>query len=67
MKRILLPLVITLMTCTLLHAQDTTSAQYVGKYIFPDGSVVPSVEVTLDNGLREYRVHIVLPCRSVNQ
>ena len=26
-----------------------------------------TTEVTLDNGLREYRVHIVLPCRSVNQ
>src|SRR5882724_9602208 len=50
MKRILLPLVITLISCSMLHAQDTTSAQYVGKYIFPDGSVVPSVEVTLDNG-----------------
>jgi hypothetical protein len=50
MKRILLPLVITLISCTLLHAQDTASAQYVGKYIFPGGSVVPSVEVTFDNG-----------------
>jgi len=30
-----------------VHAQDTTMKQYVGKYIFPEGSFVPSAEVTL--------------------
>lgn len=30
--------------------QDTTLAQYVGKYVFPSGSVVAGVTVMLDNG-----------------
>lgn len=30
--------------------QDTTLAQYVGRYVFPSGSVVPDVTVTLENG-----------------
>ena len=30
--------------------QDTTLTQYVGKYVFPSGSVVPDVTVTLENG-----------------
>ncbi|HEY4147986.1 MAG TPA: hypothetical protein VGM41_03615 [Chitinophagaceae bacterium] len=51
MKCILLSVAFIALACTTLHAQDTTgSHQYVGKYMFPDGSVVPSVEVTLDNG-----------------
>jgi hypothetical protein len=29
--------------------QDTTLAQYVGKYIFPSGSVIDAVTVTLEN------------------
>lgn len=30
--------------------QDTTLAQYAGKYKFPDGSVVTEVVVTFENG-----------------
>lgn len=29
--------------------QDTTLAQYVGKYVFPSGSVIDAVTVTLEN------------------
>ncbi len=50
MKYILLSVALFTFACTTLHAQDTSSHQYVGKYMFPDGSVIPSVEVTLDNG-----------------
>ena len=32
------------------QAQTDSLSQYVGTYFFPDGSVVPSVEVKLDNG-----------------
>lgn len=32
-----------------INAQDTLQ-QYTGKYIFPDGSPVPDVDVTLSNG-----------------
>ena len=39
----------TAMASAGLRAQDT-SAQYLGKYKFPDGSVVADVEVTIDNG-----------------
>lgn len=42
-------------TVMLLHAQQTppqdTLQQYTGKYIFPDGSVVTEVTVTLENGI----------------
>ncbi|MFX8562004.1 hypothetical protein ABTM00_19935, partial [Acinetobacter baumannii] len=34
-----------------VHAQsDSTLKAFVGKYTFPDGSVVSEVTVTLDNG-----------------
>jgi len=49
MKRILFSVVLTVMACCAVHAQDTLH-QYVGKYTFPDGSVVPGVEVLFDNG-----------------
>ena len=45
MKKIILFLSIGLITVT-ISAQDTLQ-QYTGKYIFPDGSVVPEVDVTL--------------------
>jgi len=32
------------------NAQDTTLHEYLGTYAFPDGSVVPTVEITLENG-----------------
>jgi hypothetical protein len=50
MKCILLSVVFIAFACTSLRAQDTSSHQYVGKYMFPDGSVIPLVEITLDNG-----------------
>ena len=35
-----------------MHAQqDTLLQQYKGVYKFPDGSIVPSVEITVDNGI----------------
>lgn len=33
-----------------VNAQTDSLQQYTGKYIFPDGSVVPSVDVTLSEG-----------------
>jgi len=33
-----------------INAQDTTLQEYTGKYVFPDGSVVPDVEVILESG-----------------
>jgi hypothetical protein len=33
-----------------LHAQDTTLNEYVGTYKFPEGSVVPSVDIKIENG-----------------
>ena len=50
MKKILLSVVIPALFCTALEAQDSSSHQYVGKFKFPEGSVVTSVEVSLDNG-----------------
>ena len=44
------------LSCTFLaficvHAQeDTTLKEYVGVYKFPDGSAVPSIEITIQNG-----------------
>lgn len=35
---------------TILQAQDTTLNQYVGTYKFPEGSVVPSVDIKIENG-----------------
>ena len=31
-----------------INAQDTTYKEFAGKYVFPDGSVVPDVEVILE-------------------
>lgn len=51
MKRTLLLLSLALVTLVGLHAQDSTAKkELVGKYKFPDGSVVPEVEVVIDNG-----------------
>ena len=33
-----------------VNAQTDSLQQYVGQYVFPDGSVVPSVEVTVADG-----------------
>ena len=34
-----------------INAQDDPLKEYVGVYKFPDGSVIPSVEVKLENGV----------------
>lgn len=34
-----------------VHAQDTTLKEYVGKYLFPEGSVVPSADITLADSI----------------
>ena len=44
-------LLLLLIVATAGYAQDTTQKQYVGKYKFPDGSVVPEVEVSIENGV----------------
>lgn len=33
-----------------LHAQTDSAQQYIGKYSFPDGSVIPYVDVASENG-----------------
>src|SRR5688500_12521262 len=49
MKKLFLSL--SLLTGFLIaNAQTDTLQQYAGTYVFPDGSVVPSVEVKWDNG-----------------
>ncbi len=51
MKRTLLVVSMVLVTLATLHAQDSTAKrELVGKYKFPEGSVVPEVEVVIDNG-----------------
>ena len=51
MKKIIFTLIFILGVVVVSSAQqDTTLAQYVGKYKFPDGSVVADVAVTIDNG-----------------
>ena len=32
-----------------MNAQDTTLREFTGKYVFPDGSVVPDVDVILES------------------
>ena len=48
MKKLILFLSVCIITAT-ISAQDSL-LQYTGKYIFPDGSVVPDVDVTLAEG-----------------
>jgi hypothetical protein len=50
MKRILVSVIMTAITCTALNAQDSSALQYVGKYKFPEGSIVAGVEVAMNNG-----------------
>lgn len=52
MKKILLLLPIALMCVISVFAQDSTAKkELVGKYKFPDGSVVAEVDVLIDNGV----------------
>ncbi|HMU45396.1 MAG TPA: hypothetical protein PKC72_03460 [Chitinophagaceae bacterium] len=52
MKR-LFPLITLLFVITSLNAQtvspDSTLKEYTGKYVFPEGNVVPEVTVTLES------------------
>lgn len=55
MKKLLLLLLLTCGVSAHLMAQepatpDSTLKQFVGKYVFPEGSVVPEVVVTLESG-----------------
>ncbi|MEN9684950.1 MAG: hypothetical protein RLZZ28_736 [Bacteroidota bacterium] len=56
MKKLFLAVFLTLSFSAVVNAQqtpaeDSTLQQFVGKYKFPDGSVVAEVVVTLDKGL----------------
>ncbi|MBP6432107.1 MAG: hypothetical protein KA319_10090 [Ferruginibacter sp.] len=53
MKKILFVITLCLFSGIALYAQDSLK-QYVGKYKFPDGSVVPEIEVVLDNGALDF-------------
>ena len=52
MKKIMFSLLLVLGFAVVSFAQqqDTTLAQYVGKYSFPSGSVIPEVSVAIENG-----------------
>ena len=50
MKKSLLFLLTVCALSLSTYAQDTTQQQYLGKYTFPAGSVVPDVTVTFENG-----------------
>ena len=49
MKKSLL-FVFTFMWFIFLNAQDTTLNEYMGTYTFPEGSMVPTVAITIENG-----------------
>ena len=49
MKRLFFFLIVAISFST-ANAQTDSLQQYTGKYVFPDGSVVPSVDVTLSDG-----------------
>ena len=49
MRKLLVTIVAVVSFC-LLNAQDTTLNEYVGMYVFPEGSMVPSVEIRIENG-----------------
>jgi hypothetical protein len=49
MKKIILSLLLGLGFVS-ANSQTDSLSQYTGKYVFPDGSVVPSVDVTLSDG-----------------
>jgi hypothetical protein len=52
MKRTFLPITMMMFIFAAANAQDSTqNREFVGKYKFPDGSVVPEVEVVIENGM----------------
>ncbi len=54
MKKIFLLLAICIFSGVVLYAQDSLKV-YVGKYKFPEGSVVPEIEVFLENGALQFK------------
>jgi len=50
MKYILITVAMMAIACMAVDAQDSSALQFVGKYKFPEGSVVAGVEVTINNG-----------------
>jgi hypothetical protein len=50
MRRTFVLFFVVLLSCV-LRAQDSTLDEYVGTYKFPEGSVVPSVDIKLENGV----------------
>lgn len=49
MKKLFLSLIVSI-SLLAVSAQADTLQQYTGKYVFPEGSIVPSVDVTLADG-----------------
>jgi hypothetical protein len=49
MKKILLLLLI--LGCTIIIKAQDSLTQYTGKYIFPEGSVVAEVDISIENGV----------------
>ncbi len=50
MRKLIFFLLITGCAISMQAQQDSSLQEYKGTYKFPDGSIVPSVEITLDNG-----------------
>lgn len=50
MKNFLLVPFFTIFLCSFAAGQDAPLEQYIGKYVFPEGSAVPWVEVKLTEG-----------------
>jgi hypothetical protein len=54
MKKIFLLFALFIFSGVALYAQDSLKV-YVGKYKFPEGSVVPEIEVILENGALSFK------------
>ncbi len=54
MKKIFLLFALFIFSGVALYAQDSLKV-YVGKYKFPEGSVVPEIEVILENGVLSFK------------
>jgi hypothetical protein len=51
MRKIICCLIASMAFLFVAAQQDTTLQQYTGKYIFKEGSAVPDMTVTLENGV----------------
>ena len=49
MKKQILVFIILVISSTFIIAQDSTLNDYTGKYKFPTGSMIPEVEITLND------------------